>query len=159
MSDPVVHVDPPRQVLLRPLCPDEPDPRGATPLPVPSGDPVPEAAVPRPREPGESVRTVLAQLLTSLVETLDGRRPVHQLDGRIPADAFAATQAWVREGAGHGRRYRLGRGRACALGEDVVEASAPIFEFTGPARFRARALALRLEQDAGGWRCVVLRVL
>lgn len=158
MSSSLERLRSPGSVSLRPLSQNEPDPRRAHLRPVVAGPIDPAPVMPRQRTRDDNVRVVLNRLLNTLVETLDRRRPVSQLHGKIPPDAYELTQEWVREAARHNRRYRLGRGRFCPLTERIVEASTPIFEHTC-ATYQARAVALRLELHSGRWHCTVLRVL
>jgi hypothetical protein len=93
------------------------------------------------------------RLVTSLVEVLDGRRPVAQLRGRLAEPAFAALQTRVRNGR-PSRPGRVQRVHTCHPAAGIVEVTA-----TYGNGHRTRALALRLEHRAGRWRCTALRVL
>lgn len=128
------------------------------------GGPVEIAAAASDREPGqmvtaaaivvapdvEPVRRQVAQLLRSVLEVIDGRRPVAQLLGVVAPSACR----YARSDRGPGRVSRILSLRAFLPTEAAAEVTA-VVAMDG----RVRAVAARFELRVGGWCCTVLRIL
>lgn len=121
------------------------------------------AAVIRPAHPIR--RTTLPdpatwcrRLLVGLIETADGRRPLQQLAPLLSMSVCRGLGADFEQCAQMGTRHWLRRAalrtvRATEPAEGVAELSATLD--TGS---RVRAVALRLEEHRGRWRCTRLQL-
>jgi hypothetical protein len=91
-------------------------------------------------------------VLRLLLEVLDGRRPVAQLDEHLTRPALRCVRAAGCRGSG---RSRLTSMRVCRPVPGAAEVAA-VYRLDG----RARALAARFERtrDGAGWRCVAVRL-
>ena len=115
--------------------------------------------VPRWFGNGHPANASLATLLSKVLETLDGRRPVDQLRGMLADGVYEATLTRARAMTGARVRYRLRSLHSCRLSADLIEVSG-LVEATGSGAVRpAHALAARFERHAGTWQCAVLRLL
>ncbi|MCO5998764.1 Rv3235 family protein [Actinoallomurus rhizosphaericola] len=101
--------------------------------------------------PGAPDVTADARLIARLVlEVLAGVRPYHHLAGRTTPELFEHLDGFAARM--RTRVFpRLGTVRVCAPAPGVAEVTA-IASF-GP---RVHALALRLEQERGRWRCAAI---
>jgi hypothetical protein len=98
------------------------------------------------------------RLLIGIIETANGRRPLHQLSGLLShsvatglgADFERAASAGVRHWT-HAARVRTVRASVPATG--IAELCATV-----KAGTRVRAVALRLEARDGRWRCTRLQL-
>lgn len=140
-------------VLLRPLDLNEPssqtpetEERWSTPV-----APVEPQVTVQPAPDDGAYR----QMLTRVLEVLDGRRPVGQLRTLLAGPVFEATLTRLRTRP-PGVRYQLQSVHSCRPSPDAVELCARI---TTARDRRSRALVMRLERRQGGWRCVFLRIL
>lgn len=98
------------------------------------------------------------QMLTRVLEVLDGRRPVGQLRTLLAPSVFEATLTRLRMGA-QGVRYQLQSVHSCRPSADAVELCARITTRGRGAQRRSQALVVRLERHRNAWRCVFLRIL
>jgi hypothetical protein len=100
------------------------------------------------------------QMLTRVLEVLDGRRPIGQLRSLLTGPIFEATLTRLRMTPPSGVRYQLQSVHSCRPGPDVVELCGRV-EVTrgGSHERRAVALTARLELHFGAWQCVFLRLL
>lgn len=101
----------------------------------------------------EPVRRQVAQVLRSVLEVIDGRRPVAQLLGVVAPSACRYARA-ARSDRGPGRVSRILSLRAFLPTEAAAEVTA-VVAMDG----RVRAVAARFELRVGGWCCTVLRIL
>lgn len=112
---------------------------------------VPGSGDPREIAPPPSVRDV-SRLLTGVVEVLDGRRPTGQLMDVLPLGnlrALLRTGRPVEPGTGTLRSTHL-----CRTDARVVDVCARV-EYSR----RSRAMAGRLEFQAGRWRFTYLALI
>lgn len=96
----------------------------------------------------------LVRLVATLLEVLDGSRPVSQLKLLITDDVREAATARAQEASGV--RYRLRRLHSCRPTERAIELTA--ITATGVAD-RDRAVAVRLDRRTDGWVCTALDVI
>ncbi len=139
---------PPHLYAVGPLdqqLPFEPAPcrRAAEPRPVP------RTSLPDPALWGR-------RLLTGIIETAGGRRPLQQLSALLSHSVAYGLGADFERAAQRRRRHwthaaSIRSVRACAPADGVAELCATLQ--VGP---RVRAVALRLEADQGRWRCTKL---
>jgi hypothetical protein len=128
----------------------------------------PGRAIARPDEAAPAVRPIRGigsrnelsdpetwarRLLVALLEARAGRRPLQQLATHLSTDVLSRVAADLRRNPPQGARAPLVRSvRASAPVPGVSEVSAVIE--LGP---RCRAVAMRLEELGGRWRCVALQ--
>lgn len=98
------------------------------------------------------------RLLIGLIEAAGGRRPLHQVAGLLSPSIAQGLGADLERAAQAGTRHWLHRAslrsiRASEPADGVAELSATIE--VGP---RVRAVALRLEDHRGRWRCTRLQL-
>jgi hypothetical protein len=98
------------------------------------------------------------RLLVGLIETADGRRPLHQLSSLLTFSVTRGLGADFERAAQTGRPHWLHRAsirsvRASEPAEGVAELCATVE--TGR---RVRAVAMRLEENQGRWRCTRLQL-
>ena len=98
------------------------------------------------------------RLLIGLIETAGGRRPLHQLASMLSPSVARGLGADFERAARLGSPHWLHRAgvrtvRVCEPAEAVAEICATVE--TGR---RVRALALRLEEHHGRWRCTRLQL-
>ena len=150
---PVTH--PPHVRALR----YEPPPRQPWPIarPAPAASAVPRSPAPGsaaedPDVRGDGLHHVAQAVLRLMLEVLDGRRPVAQLDEHLTRPALRCVRAAGCRGSG---RSRLTSMRVCRPAPDAEEVAA-VYRLDG----RARAVAARFERtrDGAGWRCVAVRL-
>lgn len=128
-------------------------------LPFPAAGECGVPAIRRPRrshlpEPGAWGR----RLLIGLIETAEGRRPLSQLSALLSFSVCHGLGADFERAAQCGRPHWLHRAnirsvRSSEPAEGVAELSATLE--TGR---RVRAVAMRLEQQQGRWRCTRLQL-
>lgn len=121
---------------------------------------VPQAWRPRPArtsvlpDPGVWGR----RLVIGLIETAAGRRPLNQLGALLSPSVGRGISADFERAAGTGKPHWLHRAtvrsvRACEPADGVAELCATVQ--VGP---RVRAMAVRLEEHHGRWRCTRLQL-
>ncbi|SDD21819.1 Rv3235 family protein [Actinokineospora iranica] len=139
-------------VLLSALPDYEP---AVTPWPPPRKPLLPHPA-PVWDEPGPTRDTVW-RLLTLLLESLDGRRPLPQLRTALATGVYEAMATRARVTTG--RNHRLISLHTCRTSPETLELAASIREWpTGrPQSWRGRALAGRMELRNDTWLCTFLR--
>jgi hypothetical protein len=122
--------------------------------------PVPPAWRPSPARPSglPDPGPWAQRLLVGMIETAAGRRPLHQLSSLLSPSVSHGLGADFERAARRGQRHWLHRAsvrsvRAAEPAEGVAELCATVE--TGP---RVRALALRLEEHHGRWRCTRLQL-
>jgi hypothetical protein len=98
------------------------------------------------------------RLLIGLIETADGRRPLHQLANLLSPSVARGIGADFERAAVAGRPHWLHRAsvlsvRCCEPAEGVAELSATL-----ESPNRVRAVALRMEEQHGRWRCTRLQL-
>ncbi|MDT4930370.1 MAG: hypothetical protein QOF92_3237 [Pseudonocardiales bacterium] len=98
------------------------------------------------------------RLLIGLIETADGRRPLHQLASLLSMSVTRGLGADFERASHAGTPHWLHRGtvrsmRSAEPAEGVAELCATVE--TGR---RVRAVAMRLEEQHGRWRCVRLQL-
>lgn len=98
------------------------------------------------------------RLLTGLAESAAGRRPMQQLSGLLtPAVSYGLSQDFEKANRSRRRHWiataRVRRVRASQPSETAAEVSATV-----QVGARVRAVALRLEEHRGGWRCTRLQL-
>ncbi|HEY3688434.1 MAG TPA: Rv3235 family protein [Streptosporangiaceae bacterium] len=95
----------------------------------------------------------LRTLAQMIAEALAGCRPADPLRTVVAHDVYMTICRSRRTFRAHRYRPQLWRLRTCAIDRDHVEAAVVV-------RFGDdyRALALRLDRAATGWRCTVLRI-
>lgn len=96
----------------------------------------------------------LVRLVATLLEVLDGSRPVAQLKMLITDGVREVATAHAREASGV--RYRLRRLHSCRPTERAIELTA--IAATGVSD-RDRAVAVRLDRRTDGWVCTALEVI
>lgn len=126
------------------------------PFDRPAARSVPTLAPRRSALPDPSVWS--RRLLVGLIETAGGRRPLHQLAALLSLAVTTGLRADLERAARGHTRHWLGRGavrsvRASEPVEGVAEVCATVE--TGD---RVRAVAMRLEQQHGRWRCTRLQL-
>lgn len=164
-------VAPPRlRVVMRPAPHREPpfdDDLAHTPLARPYDQTLPferPGSAPRPaplslRPHGLPEPTAWAKrLLVGLIESADGRRPLHQLASLLSPSIGRRIGADFDRDAAIGQPHWLHRAtvlsmRGCEPAQGVAELCATVR--SGP---RVRAIALRLEEHRGRWRCTRLQL-
>jgi hypothetical protein len=99
----------------------------------------------------------LRQMLTKVLEVLDGRRQIGQLRTLLANPVYEATLTRLRMTPPTGIRYRLHTVHSCHLAPNAIELCGRV-ETSGAHR-RAQALAARLERRHSTWQCVFLRIL
>lgn len=121
----------------------------AVPAPAP-----PLRAVPGgERAPLDDASPWLRALAQAISEALSGCRPPAPLRPVVSPAVYATLSNGSPSFRDQPYRPRLWRLRTCTVGPDHVEAAAVI-----RLGERHRALALRLDRTAKGWRCTALRV-
>jgi Family of unknown function (DUF6459) len=161
----------PARVVVRPAPRREPpfDDELAEPVPLfgPHTPRLPFAAVPapsawlpkpvRPRGLPDPERWA-RQLLLGMIETAGGKRPLHQLAALLSPSVSrglgADFERAVRRGAPHWLHRATVRAMRCAQPSDGVAELCAVLE-TGE---RVRAMALRLEERHGRWRCTRIQL-
>jgi hypothetical protein len=98
------------------------------------------------------------RLLVGLIESADGRRPLHQLAALLSVSVHRGLTAdFERVGAARTTHWMRNAGvnsvRGCEPAQGVAELSATLR--VGP---RLRAIALRLEEQHGRWVCTRLQL-
>lgn len=112
---------------------------------------------PRPRElpdPAPWAR----RLLVGMIETAGGHRPLHQLAALLSPSVWRGLGGDFEDAAQSGSPHWLHRAkvrslRAAEPTRGVAEITATVD--TGP---RVRAIAIRLEEQHGSWRCTRLQL-
>lgn len=167
---PSAPVRPPLHIVVRPAPPREPpfDDEITTPSPVTPWDqrlpferrPAPVTRLPlRTRPPGlPDPATWGRRLLVGLIEAADGRRPLPQLAAMLSPSVTRGLAADFDRAARAGTPHWLHRTgvrtlRAAEPAEGVAELCATL-----EAGRRVRAVALRLEEQHGRWRCTRLQL-
>ncbi|MGH3620327.1 MAG: Rv3235 family protein [Sciscionella sp.] len=100
------------------------------------------------RAGGGPTRAALHGLVRSVLEVLDGHRPVTQLRELFDERAYTTIVAAVRTRTRTRASRRLRRLYPCIPAEGVVELCATVDD--GP---RVRAATARMERRGGRWRC------
>jgi hypothetical protein len=100
-----------------------------------------------------AARREVARVVRLVLEVIDARRPLAQLDG-IAAPAVLRYVRATRLAAHPARSSRLLSVRVCCPAVAVIEAAAVV-----RIEQRDRAVATRFEQRQGQWRCVSLRII
>lgn len=113
--------------------------------------PVSIVSRPAPAQPVRAPRQALS-LAGAVVETILGRRPLHQLRPHLSGHAFLSLARYVEDP--HLRRAAIRRVRSQMPTERAVEASVTL-DLDG----RALSCVLRLDVHRGSWRCTHLTVL
>jgi hypothetical protein len=117
----------------------------------------PQVAPPPPETPDDSA---FMQMLTKIVEVLDGRRQIGQLQTLLAGPVYEATVTRLRVTPPTGFRHQIQSVHSCRPTADVVELCARIDTVhIGKEKKRSRALVARVERKRGQWQCVFLRVL
>jgi hypothetical protein len=112
---------------------------------------------PPPETPDDSAFLLM---LTKIVEVLDGRRQIGQLQALLAGPVYEATVTRLRVTPPTGFRHQIQSVHSCRPSPDVVELCARIDTVhIGKERNRSRALVARVERRRGQWQCVFLRVL
>ena len=98
------------------------------------------------------------RLLTGLAESAAGRRPMQQLSGLLtPSVSYGLTQDFEKANRSRRRHWiaaaRVSQVRASQPSEHAAEVSATV-----RVGNRVRAIALRIEEHRGGWRCTRLQL-
>lgn len=112
------------------------------------------ATVTTPGSDDPATRAVTLRLLQAVVEVLDGVRPAAHLRRHCTEELGDATAALAPPPSVARGRSRLRGVRLCPVGPHAIEAAGVVHR---PGR--SRALAARLERDAGSWRFTALDVL
>jgi hypothetical protein len=112
---------------------------------------------PRPRglpDPGSWGR----RLLVGMIETAGGRRPLHQLAGMLSPSVGRGLGADFERAALRGTPHWLHR--AAVRSVRAAEPAVGVAELcaTVEAGRRVRAVAMRLEEHRGRWRCTRLQL-
>ncbi|MFB9904806.1 Rv3235 family protein [Allokutzneria oryzae] len=115
----------------------------------------------RRREPSDPVRLrqkrlhdAAGQLITTVLEALDGRRPLRQLlHTRLAEPVHRRLAAQLRRNR-PGQTHRLRTVHVCEPAPGVIEASGTIQQGS-----RVRAVTARLEITEPGWLCTVFAIL
>jgi Family of unknown function (DUF6459) len=104
--------------------------------------------------------TPFKQMLTKVLEVLDGRRQIGQLRTLLASPVYEATLTRLRVTPPTGLRYRLQSVHSCHLPPNTIELCGRV-ETTrrGSSHRRSQALAARLERRRDTWQCVFLRIL
>lgn len=113
--------------------------------------------VPRLEDLGSVSRPELemtSRLVSAVVEALDGRRPVAQLQPRLHPSVYAAMQTRVRQAVRPSHATRVRSLHTFQPADGAIEAASTL-ERAG----RVMALAARLQRTRPGWLCTVLRVI
>ena len=116
----------------------------------------PQVAPPPPDTPDDGA---FMQMLTKIVEVLDGRRQIGQLQTLLATSVYEATVTRLRVTPPTGFRHQIQTVHSCRPSPDVVELCARIDTVHIGKEKRARALVARVERKRGQWQCVFLRVL
>lgn len=98
-------------------------------------------------------------MLTKIVEVLDGRRQIGQLQALLAGPVYEATLTRLRVTPPTGLRHQLQSVRSCRPSPEVVELCGRVDTSQIGKEKRSRALVARLEQHRGQWQCVFLRLL
>jgi hypothetical protein len=100
------------------------------------------------------------QMLTKVLEVMDGRRQIGQLRTLLASSVYEATLTRLRVTPPTGLRYRLHSVHSCRLAPHAIELCGRVeTSRRGTSLRRAQALAARLELRHGAWQCVFLRIL
>lgn len=153
---PAPHRDPPfddeivEGPVAGPYDPRLPFERPPTPAPRPVS-PLRPRGLPDPSTWGR-------RLLVGLIETADGRRPLQQLAAMLSLSVGRGLSADFERAAQAGTPHWLHRAgvltvRSCEPAAGVAELCATV----GTGR-RVRAVAMRLEEHRGRWRCTRLQL-
>ncbi|MBP2322881.1 hypothetical protein JOF56_003266 [Kibdelosporangium banguiense] len=118
--------------------------------------PVSTPQVTPPETPDDSAFTLM---LTKILEVLDGRRQIGQLQALLAGPVYEATLTRLRVTPPKGIRHQLQTLRTCRPGPDTVELCARIDTVQVGKEKRTRALVARVERHRGQWQCVFLRLL
>lgn len=110
------------------------------------------APEPSPPVPHEPAPPQALNLIHAVMETLMGRRPLHQLRPHLSWAAFASLADHVDSGTF--KRIRVGRVRSQMPTAQAVEASVTI-----ATRGRSVSCVLRLDAGRSSWRCSELTIL
>jgi hypothetical protein len=146
----------PLLIRLRPLGNYEPPPG----LPeVPSDQPplrlpAPRSGGTRRRREVEDAKVDVRRLLCVVLEVLDGRRPVVQLNDLFSDTALRAVSRQVRLTGRGSRPARLGRVHTSSPAPGAIEVAATISRGR-----RVHAVAARLELRGKVWTCTAFHVL
>jgi hypothetical protein len=143
-------------LTLRPLRTYEPDEGFEPPERWSTLQPAPDAQVTieAPDEPDDEP---FRRMLTTVLEVLDGRRPIGQLRTLLAPAVYEATLTRLRTMPA-GIQYRLRSVHSYRVHADAIELCGRVEAMLRAGR-RARALVARLERRDGTWHCVVLRIL
>ncbi len=161
---------PPHRVVLRPVPPREPpfdDELTAPPatgrydqrLPFdrpasgPAVRPVPSRPAGLPDPAGWARR-----LLIGLIETADGRRPLHQLAAMLSPSIASGLGADFERAAVAGTGHWLQRAAVLTVRGDEPAPGVAELCATVEVRDRVRAVAMRLERHHGHWTCTRLQL-
>lgn len=106
-------------------------------------------------EPPEMDRR-LRRLVSTLLEVLDGGRPVTQVQALLTDAVRESALARAREATATGVRYGLRSLHSCRPNEYSVELTAVVS--TGVST-RDRAVVVRLDRRYEGWQCTALDVI
>jgi hypothetical protein len=99
-------------------------------------------------------------MLTKIVEVLDGRRQVGQLQTLLSGPVYEATVTRLRVTPPTGFRHQIQSVHSCRPAMDSVELCARVETVhIGKEKNRVRALVARLERRHAQWQCVFLRLL
>jgi Family of unknown function (DUF6459) len=98
------------------------------------------------------------QLLIGMIETAGGRRPLHQLGALLSPSVCRGLGADFDRALGRGKRHWLHRAAIrtvrCAEPREGVAELCAVLD-TGE---RVRAMAMRLEERHGRWRCTRIQL-
>lgn len=98
------------------------------------------------------------RLLVGIIETANGKRPLHQLSGLLSHSVAAGLGKDFERAASNGTRHWTHAARVRSV--RATEPAAGIAELCATVRAgaRVRAVALRLEAHDGRWRCTRLQL-
>ena len=144
------------ELALAPALPGRLDPR----LPFDASPAQPAVWVPRPPrprstpDPGPWAR----RLLIGMIETADGRRPLHQLATLLSPSVCHGLRADFDRGTRAGTPHWLHR--ATVRSVRVTEPTPGVAEVSATLEtgLRVRAVAIRLDVHRGRWRCTRLQL-
>jgi hypothetical protein len=98
------------------------------------------------------------RLLIGIIETANGRRPLHQLSGLLSHSVARGLGADFERAASAGMRHWTHAARVRSVRASVPAAGIAELSATVGAGRRVRAIALRLEARDGRWRCTRLQL-